>query len=152
MIYQKVYLPGIYASGYPSLSSPYFTSSLLFFSLHFFFLFSLLLTHAPDQTRILQTSRLYLGGVHLPLHSAHLCQSSWPIFIRTTCMTDAPFTFPVRSPTLTAPEASFKQNHSHRTYQHPGPVLPPIKIHCGLHPTVYRKKDKPQSCTKKCQK
>lgn len=45
------------------------------------------------------------------IHSARLYQSSWPIFIRTTrCMTDAPFFFPVRSPTLTAPEASFKQN------------------------------------------
>lgn len=46
-----------------------------------------------------------------PLHSARLCQSSWSIFIRTTrCMTDALFSILVRSPILTAPEASFKHN------------------------------------------
>jgi hypothetical protein len=60
-------------------------------------------------------------------------------------MTDALFFLSVRSPTLTAPEASFKQNHClSQATQRAGSMLSPISIHPGIHDsTVYpKRKDK----------
>ena len=107
----------IYAWGYNSMSSyltsPSLTSSsfLLFPSL--LFLYNIYNLPLIQITRILQTwiSWLHLGGVPL---STRLVSTNRP----NPFSSEPPaawqtrlFFFFVRSPTLTAPEASFKQNH-----------------------------------------